>query len=438
MVKVVKHGEGETHLLWLALQPAARQCPWWSPSLRSGRRRTVVFRWQPLAGWRWAKEKKCPNHWLASYSSYTLLLVVGTLQEGKRHKKHMSHMKTTTPFLPDCQSWWPLQPGLDFLASCWGLIWASLVMKALAYHYLFNVERWYQCLQRASHPKKVVILTLFWQLSWLKVEIWHWNAHHVNVCCFCSTDCSYSGTYHVRCFWQRAAGARSFDDLMLIFFTRTYSGKWFQCVSMSWTFSTGCGCPGMFSILEFETCGSARPEHAETKVLDIVWNMCLLVLCSTEAIGSIPHWWQNYFEHWIKTIGIGVHFISRLMQRLVSTGRWQKLSQWVIQWVWQFSQHFDSILIISPILSTSFYHPFLSISIQRIQSPSWPPERLDGILVDRLVELKYTGNVRGSALHFEIRQRLRFNDWKRIIIWRIDILYHIISYCIILYHIISH
>jgi hypothetical protein len=145
-------------------------------------------------------------------------LVVGTLQEGKRHKKHMSHMKTTTPFLPDCQSWWPLQPGLDFLASCWGLIWASLVMKALAYHYLFNVERWYQCLQRASHPKKVVILTLFWQLSWLKVEIWHWNAHHVNVCCFCSTDCSYSGTYHVRCFWQRAAGARSFDDLMLIFY----------------------------------------------------------------------------------------------------------------------------------------------------------------------------------------------------------------------------
>ena len=166
--------------------------------------------------------------------------------------------------------------------------------------------------------------------------------------------------------------------------------------------------------------------------------MSLLVLCSTEAIGSIPHWWQNYFEHWIKTIGIGVHFISRLMQRLVSTGRWQKLSQWVIQWVWQFSQHFDSILIISPILSTSFYHPFLSMSIQRIQSPPWPPERLDGILVDRLVELKYTGNVRGSGLHFEIRQRLRFNDWKRIIIWRIDILYHIISYCIILYHIVSY
>ena len=278
----------------------------------------------------------------------------------------MSHMKTTTPFLPDCQSWWPLQPGLDFLASCWGLIWASLVLKALAYHYLFNVERWYQCLQRASHPKKVAILTLFWQLSRLKVEIWHWNAHHVNVCCFCSTDCSYSGTNHVRFFWQRAAGARSFDDLMLIFLlVITYSGKWFQCVSMSWTFSTGRGCPGMFSILEFETCGSARPEHAETKVLDIVWNMCLLVLCSTEAIGSIHHWWQNYFEHWIKTIGIGVHFISRLMQRLVSTGCWQKLSQWVIQWVWQFSQHFDSILIniliISPILSTSFYHPFLSI-----------------------------------------------------------------------------
>jgi hypothetical protein len=220
------------------------------------------------------------------------------------------------------------------------------------------------------------------------------------------------------------------DHLMIScwFFTRTYSGKWFQCVSMSWTFSTGRGCAGMFSILEFETCGSARPEHAETKVLDIVWNMCLLVLCSTEAIGSIPHWWQNYFEHWIKTIGIGVHFISRLMQRLVSTGRWQKLSQWVIQWVWQFSQHFDSILIISPILSTSFYHPFLSMSIQRIQSPPWPPERLDGILVDRLVELKYTGNVRGSALHFDIRQRLRFNDWKRIIVWRIDILYHIISH----------
>ena len=57
-------------------------------------------------------------------------------KDEKAHESHENHYR----FLPDCQSLWPLQPGLDFLASCWGLVPAPL-LKALAYHYLFNVKR---------------------------------------------------------------------------------------------------------------------------------------------------------------------------------------------------------------------------------------------------------------------------------------------------------